>query len=165
MSDFDFAEVLTRMVEVRASDVHLTPGFPPAIRVRGRITPMDDYPALTPQLTREVVYSILNNDQRKRFENLDQPPQSSPLLTGLGLVGLGLLLRQWQPRVLNLPQSRGEPDDSGLPRAARKSRDGVMTVLPGNLTGSVGRSLVFMGAGLMLVRALDMLVDDDDALF
>ncbi len=72
MSDFDFAEVLTRMVEVRASDVHLTPGFPPAIRVRGRITPMDDYPALTPQLTREVVYSILNNDQRKRFENEQQ---------------------------------------------------------------------------------------------
>ena len=44
--DFDFAEVLTRMVEERASDVHLTPGFPPAIRVRGRITPMEDYPPL-----------------------------------------------------------------------------------------------------------------------
>ena len=67
--EFDFAEVLTRMVEVRASDVHLTPGSPPAIRVRGRIIPFDDYPALTPQQTREVVYSILNNDQRKRFEN------------------------------------------------------------------------------------------------
>ncbi len=72
MSDFDFAEVLTRMVDVRASDVHLTPGFPPAIRVRGRISPMDDYPALTPQLTREVIYSILNSDQRKRFENEQQ---------------------------------------------------------------------------------------------
>jgi twitching motility protein PilT len=60
------------MVDVRASDVHLTAGFPPAIRVRGRITPMDDYPALTPQVTREVVYSILNNDQRKRFENEQQ---------------------------------------------------------------------------------------------
>jgi twitching motility protein PilT len=72
MSDFDFAEVLTRMVEVRASDVHLTPGFAPAIRVRGRISPMDDYPALTPQQTRDVIYSILNNDQRKRFENEQQ---------------------------------------------------------------------------------------------
>ncbi|HKJ36132.1 MAG TPA: type IV pilus twitching motility protein PilT [Solirubrobacterales bacterium] len=72
MSDFDFAEVLTRMVDVRASDVHLTPGFAPAIRVRGRISPMDDYPVLTPQQTREVIYSILNNDQRKRFENEQQ---------------------------------------------------------------------------------------------
>ena len=37
--------------------------------MRGRITPLDDYPHLTPQDTREVVYSILNDDQRKRFEN------------------------------------------------------------------------------------------------
>src|SRR5918995_7381723 len=68
----DFAAVLSRMVEVRASDVHLSPGFPPAIRVRGRIAPMDDYPRLSPQDTREVVYSILNDAQRKRFENDQQ---------------------------------------------------------------------------------------------
>jgi twitching motility protein PilT len=68
----DFAAVLSRMVEVRASDVHLTPGFAPAIRVRGRITPMEDYPELTPQETREVVYSILNDAQRKQFENNQQ---------------------------------------------------------------------------------------------
>ncbi len=65
----DFATVLNRMVEVRASDVHLSPGFPPAVRVRGKITPLDDYPALQPQDTREIVYSILNDSQRKQFEN------------------------------------------------------------------------------------------------
>ena len=65
----DFAGVLKRMVEVRASDVHLSPGVPPALRVRGRITPLDDHPAMTPQDTREIVYSILNDSQRKRFEN------------------------------------------------------------------------------------------------
>src|SRR5256885_2646050 len=68
----DFAAVLTKMVEVRASDVHLTPGFPPAVRVRGRIVPMDDYPPLSPQETREIVYSILNDSQRKKFENQQQ---------------------------------------------------------------------------------------------
>src|SRR5436190_15968680 len=68
----DFAAVLTKMVEVRASDVHLSPGFPPAVRVRGRIVPMDDYPPLTAQETREIVYSILNDAQRKRFENQQQ---------------------------------------------------------------------------------------------
>jgi twitching motility protein PilT len=68
----DFAAVLTKMVEVRASDVHLTPGFPPAVRVRGRITPIDDYPQLSPQETREIVYSILNDSQRKQFENQQQ---------------------------------------------------------------------------------------------
>jgi twitching motility protein PilT len=70
--EFDFSEVLTRMVDERASDVHLTAGFPPAIRVRGRVLPMDDYPPVTPTQTREVVYSILNDDQRKRFENHKQ---------------------------------------------------------------------------------------------
>ena len=72
LMDFDFADVLTRMVEMRASDVHLTPGYPPAIRVRGRISPMEEYPRLTVQQTREVVYGILNSDQRKRFENQKQ---------------------------------------------------------------------------------------------
>jgi twitching motility protein PilT len=68
----DFADVLTRMVDSRASDVHLTPGFAPAVRVRGRIVAMEDYPLLKPQDTREIVYSILNDSQRKRFENQQQ---------------------------------------------------------------------------------------------
>ncbi|MGI8476472.1 MAG: type IV pilus twitching motility protein PilT [Thermomicrobiales bacterium] len=49
--------------------MHLTPGFAPAIRVRGRIVPMEGQDPLTPQQTREIVYAILNDDQRKRFEN------------------------------------------------------------------------------------------------
>ena len=44
MSDFDFAEVLTRMVQMGASDVHLTAGFKPAVRVRGQIAPLEDFP-------------------------------------------------------------------------------------------------------------------------
>src|SRR3954452_11984964 len=70
--DFDFAAVLTKMAEVNASDVHLTAGFPPALRDKGKIVPMDGFPALSGQETREVVYGILNDDQRKRFENNKQ---------------------------------------------------------------------------------------------
>ena len=70
--EFNFAEVLARMVEMRASDVHLTAGMPPAVRVRGKIVPMDGFEPLMPQQTRDVVYSILNDDQRKRFENNQQ---------------------------------------------------------------------------------------------
>src|SRR5262245_12845352 len=65
---FDFADVLTRMTEERASDVHLSAGFPPAMRVRGRIVPLEEYGPLSPQQTRDTVYSLLNDDQRKRFE-------------------------------------------------------------------------------------------------
>jgi twitching motility protein PilT len=70
--ELDFAGVLRGMVEAGASDVHLTAGFPPAIRVKGRIVPMEGFDPLTPQQTREVVYGILNDDQRKRFENNQQ---------------------------------------------------------------------------------------------
>ena len=70
--DFDFSEVLRQMVEARASDVHLTPGVPPSIRDKGRIRPMEGFPVLNTQQTREVVYGILNDDQRKRFENEQQ---------------------------------------------------------------------------------------------
>jgi twitching motility protein PilT len=69
---FDFADVISRMAEERASDVHLSSGFPPAIRVKGRIIPLDDYGPLTPQETRDTVYSLLNDDQRKRFESRKQ---------------------------------------------------------------------------------------------
>jgi twitching motility protein PilT len=69
---FDFADVITRMAEERASDVHLSPGFPPAIRIRGRIVPLEGYRPLTSQETRDTVYSLLNDDQRKRFESRKQ---------------------------------------------------------------------------------------------
>src|SRR5918996_939809 len=65
---FDFSEVLRRMVESRASDVHLTPGVPPCMRDKGKILHMEGFDVLSGQETREVVYSILNDDQRKRFE-------------------------------------------------------------------------------------------------
>jgi len=69
---FDFAEVLTRMTEERASDVHLTPGYPPAMRLRGKIVGLEEYGNLMPQQTRDTVYSLLNDDQRKRFESQKQ---------------------------------------------------------------------------------------------
>src|SRR4051795_7610567 len=70
--NFDFADVLTRMTEERASDVHLSPGLPPAMRVRGRIVPLEEYGTMSPQQTRDTVYSLLNDDQRKRFESRKQ---------------------------------------------------------------------------------------------
>jgi twitching motility protein PilT len=65
--DFDFSDVLLTVLERNASDLHLTSGAPPMIRQHGKLHPLD-YPALTPQQTREVVYSILTNDQRQRLE-------------------------------------------------------------------------------------------------
>jgi twitching motility protein PilT len=72
LPEFDFSAVLGHMVETKASDVHITPGFPPAMRDKGKIRPLEGFPVLNSQQTREVVYGILNDDQRKRFENNQQ---------------------------------------------------------------------------------------------
>ncbi len=94
-------------------------------------------------------------------------PSTAPIMAGIALLGAGLLMRRWRPSVLNLPDrpEKSSHADRGIARAARKSRDGVATVLPRNMTGSIGRSLIIMGAGLIMVRAFDELVDDEEALF
>jgi twitching motility protein PilT len=66
--ELDFAEVLLEVVNRRASDLHLTAGAPPMVRVRGRLVALEGYPLLTPTDTREIVYSILSNAQRQRLE-------------------------------------------------------------------------------------------------
>src|SRR3954468_3040225 len=66
--NFDFADILLEVIDAGASDLHLTVGAPPMVREKGRLRPLD-YPKLTGQDTREIVYSILNNDQRKKLEN------------------------------------------------------------------------------------------------
>jgi twitching motility protein PilT len=64
----DFAQVLLEVVDRRASDLHLTAGAPPMVRLRGRLTPLDGYPELTATDTRETVYSILSDAQRQKLE-------------------------------------------------------------------------------------------------
>jgi twitching motility protein PilT len=65
----DFADVLLEVIDRRASDLHLAAGAPPTVRIRGRLVPMDGFPVLTPNDTREIVYSILSEGQRQKFEN------------------------------------------------------------------------------------------------
>jgi twitching motility protein PilT len=66
--NFDFADLLMDVVARRASDLHITAGAPPMVRVRGRLVGVEGYPRLTTTDTREVVYSILTNDQRQKLE-------------------------------------------------------------------------------------------------
>jgi twitching motility protein PilT len=66
--DIDFADLLMEVVSRKASDLHVTAGAHPTIRVRGHLTPLENYPKLSGADTREIIYSILNGDQRQRLE-------------------------------------------------------------------------------------------------
>jgi twitching motility protein PilT len=55
-------------VREEASDLHVTVGLPPMIRVKGEVRPLD-YEPLTANATRELIYDVLSSDQRQRLEN------------------------------------------------------------------------------------------------
>jgi twitching motility protein PilT len=65
----DLNEVLMKLVERGGSDLHLTAGVPPTIRVHGELEPLSDYPVLTPDELQKMIYSILTQRQRETFEN------------------------------------------------------------------------------------------------
>ena len=63
----EFSDILKETVRLEASDLHIAVGSPPVVRIRGQLQRLDQ-PPFTSQQTREVIYSILTNDQRKRLE-------------------------------------------------------------------------------------------------
>ena len=62
------AQLLEQMVALDASDLHLTAGTPPAVRVRGEVSRLDEFALLDPDMTRQLLYQVMNTDQQKRFE-------------------------------------------------------------------------------------------------
>ena len=59
--------LLETMLAAKASDLHLTPGIPPHVRINGEIHQLD-YPLLTHQDTQYLAYSILNEEQRNKLK-------------------------------------------------------------------------------------------------
>ena len=62
-------ELLKTTVEVGGSDLHLTTDSPPQVRVHGELRRLQ-MPNLTPADTKQLVYSVLTDSQKKRFEEL-----------------------------------------------------------------------------------------------
>ncbi len=60
-------ELLRTTVECGASDLHLSVGLPPILRISGRLTPTE-YPRLQPEDTKRLIYNILNDKQKEKFE-------------------------------------------------------------------------------------------------
>lgn len=60
-------DLLKSMVDKGASDLHITTGSSPQVRVRGQLYPLD-VPVMDPKTTRELLYSILTESQKHKFE-------------------------------------------------------------------------------------------------
>ncbi|MBI5634085.1 MAG: type IV pilus twitching motility protein PilT [Nitrospirae bacterium] len=60
-------DLLKVMIEKGASDLHITTGSPPRLRIDGKLIPLD-HPQLTPVETKTLSYSILTDAQKHKFE-------------------------------------------------------------------------------------------------
>jgi twitching motility protein PilT len=60
-------DLLKIMIEKEASDLHITTGSPPRLRIDGKLVPIDS-PPLAPSDTKSLCYSILTDAQKHKFE-------------------------------------------------------------------------------------------------
>ncbi|MGH7726971.1 MAG: type IV pilus twitching motility protein PilT [Candidatus Eiseniibacteriota bacterium] len=60
-------QLLEDMIQRKSSDLHITAGVPPEFRIDGAISP-SEYEILTPEMTAQLAYSVLSDEQRKKFE-------------------------------------------------------------------------------------------------
>lgn len=63
----DLNELLLKLVERGGSDLHITVGMPPVMRINGRLVPTEDA-RLTSRETKELLYSVLTEEQRESLE-------------------------------------------------------------------------------------------------
>src|SRR3974377_11325 len=64
----DLSDLLKYAVEYGASDLHLTASRPPMLRLSGKLLPSGFQTELTPDDTKALIYSILTDDQKAKFE-------------------------------------------------------------------------------------------------
>lgn len=65
---FNMHELLKIMVEKGGSDLHITIGSKPQIRIDGELNQLEEYPVLTSGDTKTLCYSILTESQKHKFE-------------------------------------------------------------------------------------------------
>ena len=62
------SELLRKLAELRGSDLHITTGSAPQVRVDGHLRPLESYRVLTSADTKQLAYSVLTDAQKHRFE-------------------------------------------------------------------------------------------------
>ena len=67
----EIKELLIIAKDKDASDLHLNIGIPPVIRINGKLIKLD-FPELTPEITHEMIFSILNEKQKSDFDKFGE---------------------------------------------------------------------------------------------
>ena len=117
----DFADIVLAALERGASDIHITAGAPPNLRIRGHLAGLEDMPVLGVQETREIVYSILSETQRKQFETAYQVDFSYSIPRTARMRVNAYLQRGAVSAAFRIIPGRAESlEDLGMPPAVRR---------------------------------------------
>ena len=87
---FDLHAILTEMVEMGGSDLHLSNNSHPAVRVSGDLQRLEHHPVGTPESLRKAIYGMLTQKQREEFET-HQELDTSYELEGLARFRVNVL--------------------------------------------------------------------------
>jgi twitching motility protein PilT len=142
----NFSDFLEHVIASGGSDLHLTGGLPPTVRVNGQLRPIRGYRPLEPKDLQELLYSILSQKQRETFEeNLELDVSYS--LPGKARFRVNVFRqRDAIGSVMRLiPFEIKSIEDLGLPPAVKefsKLRRGLVLVT--GITGS-GKSTTLAG--------------------
>ncbi len=85
--------LLERVVELHGSDLHLTAGIPPAVRIHGEILSLDEFPVMNGSEIRRMVYGILTQKQREKFET-ELELDTSHSIPGVGRFRVNVFLQR-----------------------------------------------------------------------
>jgi twitching motility protein PilT len=107
--------LLRLMFEKGASDLHITAGAPPMLRIDGVMTPTE-YEKLRPETTQQLIYSILTDEQKEKFEK-DNELDMSFGVEGVGRVRMNVFQQRGAVAAVlrNIPASIRTFDDLKLP--------------------------------------------------
>ncbi len=72
MASVSMPQLLKIMIEKGATDLHITTGTHPHIRVFGQLIPLKEFPSLSPRETKQLAYSVLTDSQKHSFEELKE---------------------------------------------------------------------------------------------
>jgi twitching motility protein PilT len=85
--------LLEQVVALGASDLHITAGSPPTVRVHGDLVPLEGFPALTSESTRDLMYRVLTTEKQKHLE-IDRQIDLSYGVPGLARFRLNVYLQR-----------------------------------------------------------------------
>jgi len=86
-------DCLERVVELGGSDLHLTAGTHPMVRIHGAIEALSEFPVLTGSRIREMLYAVLSQKQRETFE-AELELDTSHTIPGKGRFRVNVLLQR-----------------------------------------------------------------------